>query len=1299
MLLHWPELDTRGVNSRRVDSAVTEGTEQKSPAHADGELPNAVADQQVVRGTRYEMLRKLGQGGAGAVYLVRDRETQEELALKKLLRVDDRSVSRIKREFRSIADLHHPNLIELYDLGRAEDGWFITMEYLQGLDLLSHFDSGRSARLTQDRMRSANDNAAEELAPGRVCGIFQQLASGIRALHRAGILHRDLKPNNVMVVGDHVKILDLGLVHEFGESAETMTHDGRLVGTPAYMAPEQVAEQQLGEASDWYAFGVMLYEVLSGCLPIEGKLAEMLRGKLERDPTPLQELAPEAPPRLTALCMGLLHRDPRQRPGYDEISSVLSEHMQLDTSVSSEFETATAELTQARSFADDLFGRSKERALLRQAFSDMQEGRFVIGHVRGPSGVGKSALVASFLGGLERQVSSVDDLEVVVLRGRCYEREAMPFKALDGLMDALVQYLERQSDVLVSHVLPSPVDELVRAFPGLERLNVVRRLKKHSGPRANAALERTRAEDALRELIKRVSAQLQLVIWIDDLQWGDMDSASILRGWFESPEPMPLLMLLSYRSEELATSPCLGYLAEHEASPSAIEYVIDLAPLEPDDVQALCQQRLGGLPFVHAPLIGRIVEEARGNPFFASQLITLAQARLAQGEADVGALSVESVVSQASALLPVGARRLLTVLAVAGRPMTPRDVFNAAGIRSDERSLLHALGSLRLTRMREAAGHKLLEVYHDRVREAVLTALTPLELERANRSLLDAVERSGRADPDWLHQLASGAGDRAAALRHGKLAAEHADAKMAFERAADLYRACLQLMEEDAPAEQRSALQLNLAAALGNASHGARAAQVYLEAAGRESSERSVELMRLAATHLLRTGHFQEGKALVDKVLAALKIDVPHTELGLYAAIGWERTRLALRGMNFTPRAMEEIPPELIAKGVTYASLSIELQAFDPLRAALFQARCLRIALDAGYPLYISGALCAQATMTCVSGSPRDGERAHALLDRAERLAGDDELARARLFAAKAVCSFLLGHPTETVGHATEAERIYRGAAAHDAIIAGEYYHRSAVAAVRIGALLVIGRTREMIVALRSEQQEARATGNRTANLHSTMPATIADVVENNVELTRERLQRERIALLKHSFGPLHLLNLVAEMWLACATGQLERARAICDEDWPRFKGSVIRHSAYLSLLAHAWHARFLLAEHVANGRPGDPTSLLQADLRALEKLPEHLSHQAVNALNARLAFLEGDRDRTVQLLQEQSALCTRLNLLGEAAGARLVLGRMLDGAEGRELSETAEHTLLELGMPPHLSTVALQFPELVRPR
>lgn len=1253
---------------------------------------------------RYDVERTLGQGSAGVVYQVVDRETGERLALKKLLRMDLKSVTRLKAEFRALADLHHPNLIKLYDLGHAGDAWYITMEHLSGSDILTYLrgyeDPLHTLRITAAVLDDAARNRSGELL-GKLATAFLQLARGIRALHRAGMLHRDLKPSNVMVAQERVVVLDFGLVREVGEHAVTVTAEDTIAGTPAYMAPEQVLNSVLSEATDWYAFGAMLYEALSGELPLQGKLYELLRYKLDRDPTPLAQLMPQLPEDVCNLCMALLARDPTARPSFDAISEVLAPlaaAVELSTQ-----ELAAEQLTPSRSPAQGkLVGRTRELAELARAHRESTLGRMMVVHVRGQSGAGKSALVEQFLEQLEQRAGAEPGQSAMVLRARCYEREAMPFKALDGLLESLVRHLLRLDELVVSHLLPMNIAELTRAFPVLERLPPVTRLLSQGPPaRGDSARERSRAERALRELLRRVAMHWSIVLWIDDLQWGDIDSVAIVKSWLETSESLPMLLVLSYRGDEHETNACLKLLTQRDVPRAAIESSLDIQPLSADDVEALCLDTFGAQAMDRTSVIERIIAEAQGSPFLARQLLTLAQARSVQGAMDVSALSIDGLVSQVTALLGEAERALLTVLAVAGRPVTLQIALRTASIRRAGRSQLHALTGLNLTRMRVVNGTRLLEVYHDRIREAVVAALTPAQRVETQRRLLAALEQWGQADADWLHVVATGAEDHAAALRYGLEAAEHAVRSLAFERAVTLFRECLTRMADAEPAAQGEVWK-RLGDALAASGSGSRAAAAYLEACQRAPAEARVELTRVAATHSIRSGLFAQGEVLVQEVLDAMHIHVPSSDAGLIAAIAWERLRLTLRGFSFEPRQLEQVDKHEMTLAVTYSSLSIDTQAYDPLRAALFQARALRVALAVGEPLQLSSALCVAATMRSVSSSASDHRYVQEVLDRAQALAealdNNSVLARARVLSARAMCAFLSGNPVDCLRLAGEADGLYAQLAQAGNEPAGEYYHRLAVNAGRIGALFQLGRLREAGVELNLALSEARATQSHTALLHLSMVLAVHEIATGQSERARTRLDSERAALPPQVFGPLHMLHMVAVVRVGSALGDYPWMTRILDEMWPRFERSIVRHSV-LALLAYAAHARFLLSRQVVEKRSESPTALVRSDLKAMANVAPKLWRTNGTRFVARAAHLEGQHERALAVAREHLEECEHRQYRDEVERARFLLGKLVGGSDGERLCTQALTGLADIGVQDPLDDVQGHFPEFWQTR
>ena len=258
------------------------------------------------RGTeRFRVLRRLGAGGMGVVYAAHDGVRDETVALKTLLRARPADVSRLKREFRSLSDVAHLNLVCLHELVVEPENCFFTMELVDGLSV-SEYVRGpvANAGTTSVEIQRAD--------PRLVRSVFRQLVAGLSALHGKGKLHRDIKPSNVMVSRDgRLVILDFGLMSD--ALPGTAFADDVMAGTPAYLAPEQHSGAGPSEASDWYAVGVTLYETLTGRRPFDGSWDELRQHKIHSDPPPPAGIEPAVPDDLNEICIGLLCRDPGQR--------------------------------------------------------------------------------------------------------------------------------------------------------------------------------------------------------------------------------------------------------------------------------------------------------------------------------------------------------------------------------------------------------------------------------------------------------------------------------------------------------------------------------------------------------------------------------------------------------------------------------------------------------------------------------------------------------------------------------------------------------------------------------------------------------------------------------------------------------------------------------------------------------------------------------------------------------------------------------------------------------------------------
>jgi serine/threonine-protein kinase len=246
---------------------------------------------------RYRIMRKLGAGGMADVYLAEDQELGRRVAIKILNgrhANDDQFIERFRREAKNAAALNHPNIVSIYDRGEAEDTYYIAMEYLDGRSL-KELIVGRGA---------APINVAVEYA--------RQILSALRFAHRHGIVHRDIKPHNVLVDGEgRVKVTDFGIARA---GTSQMTETGSIVGTAQYLSPEQARGGEVDPRSDLYSLGVVLYELLTGKTPFDGETpVEIAMKHLSNAPKPPSKLRPEIPPELDKVVLRALAKDPEDR--------------------------------------------------------------------------------------------------------------------------------------------------------------------------------------------------------------------------------------------------------------------------------------------------------------------------------------------------------------------------------------------------------------------------------------------------------------------------------------------------------------------------------------------------------------------------------------------------------------------------------------------------------------------------------------------------------------------------------------------------------------------------------------------------------------------------------------------------------------------------------------------------------------------------------------------------------------------------------------------------------------------------
>lgn len=860
---------------------------------------------------RFELRRQLGSGAFGDVYEAWDREHGTPVALKSLKSSNPDWIYRFKREFRIVGDLAHPNLVRLYELFVEEDRWYLTMELVQGLRLDDH--------LRRD--------------PAQLRSCFAQLALGILELHRAGCLHRDLKPSNALVEATgRAVLLDFGLaVHQ------RATRASALAGTPPYMAPELGLGQPPSEASDWYAFGVMLYEALAGELPFTGSEVEMLQRKLGDPPVPPSLLRPHVDPGLEALALQLLHKDPLDRPSS---AGVLAELVGADH--------AQLEVARRQAPQPPLVGRRDELARLEACLDASATGPVVCA-VRGVPGMGKTSLVTAFLERLrERRVQQCS--------GRCLELESVPFKGVDGAIDMLCNDLRRLPPDVVRRLVPADADALAQMFPMLKRVEAFA----HARPGQARSPHETRraASSALRELIRGLCAGERLVIFVDDLQWTSDDSVRLLLELMAPPAP-PLLLIVAHRHEDEGSSPLVERFLEGLAGHGVTPEIVELAPLDATSIDEWITTHAD-----RAVNSEEALRETGGHPYLLSRLLQHGSHGAAQP------LDLSAVLATELGQLDPDARRLLELVAIAGGPISQRTAFEAAGLRRDP-ATVDQLRRRRLIHGSTAIADAPLEAYHDRVREIALASLPAERRRELHRDVAAALETSGIAEPETLARHYREARDLTRAILWTRRAARHATASLAFARAVELYEEATLVATDDA---LRLDLFEELAEALVQCGRRNDAGVTCLEAAelARQlgDANRHAALCARAGEHFLLGGSLETGLDLLRGSLAAVGVSLPVSPAVAVAESFNVGGALATRGLEFRPRDAAEIDPRLLHRIDLQLGVARALTLTD-LRGPLMAARGLADALEAGEPQRVQRAL-AYFVINHVSRMPND---------------------------------------------------------------------------------------------------------------------------------------------------------------------------------------------------------------------------------------------------------------------------------------------------------------------------------------
>jgi tetratricopeptide (TPR) repeat protein len=728
--------------------------------------PNVPALGTVLR-DRYRLDSELGRGGMGTVYRATDLELQREVAVKVISATSQSSDARARlvREARAAAALNHPHIVTIHDVGESGGFPFLVMEFVSG------------PRLSQARPTDLS----------RVVAIAIQICAALGHAHDNRIIHRDLKPDNVLLSGtsdsSNVKLADLGLALPAYEAR--ISRAGIIVGTAAYMAPEQALGQNVDGRTDLYALGVLLYELTTGRLPFTGDDPLTIVSQHVHAPVvPPRVLRPDLPRALEAIIVRLLAKEPAQR-----FSSAAETRAALLDSLSDKDELTATDTAPTVAILDALsrgrlVGRNTELTEARELWQRAREGRGHAVLLSGEPGAGKTRLAR------EITIQAAVD-GAVVLSGGCYEYEAatpyLPF------VEAFRRWVrEEKNDDRMRESLGDAARQIAKLAPEIET---------RLGPFAErqelaAHEERLLFFDAVARVFSNIARRQSLLVYIDDLHWADRGTLWLLGHLLRQLRNERVLIVGAYRETELDRA--------HPLAKALVDWnrerlITRIALRRFNEVET--GDQLGALlgENVSGEFAIAVHKETEGNPFFVEEvlkaLIERGSVRREDGRwtrCDMDQLlipqSVKEAIGNRLDRVSQDCNEALRVSAILGKVFTFEEL--SAVSEQNEETLLDALDEATNAQLITAGSGESFSFTHDKIREVLYEELNPIRRRRLHRHVAEGLERSRDECACTVEKLAHHyiqAGDHARGLEYAKQAAAEAERVFAFDEAIAAY--------------------------------------------------------------------------------------------------------------------------------------------------------------------------------------------------------------------------------------------------------------------------------------------------------------------------------------------------------------------------------------------------------------------------------------------------------------------------------------------------------------------------------
>jgi ABC-type transport system substrate-binding protein len=688
---------------------------------------------------RYEVTRELGRGGMGVVYHGRDSLLNRDVAVKLIppALLSPEAEQRFQREAQVVAQMDHPAIVSIFDLGRHEGALFFVMPLVQGTNL-HQFRKRRSAL-------------------GDIVDIGIQIAEALEYSHGRGVVHRDVKPDNVMVSeeagGLRVRVMDFGLARVSTENR--LTKSGALMGTLAYLSPEQVLARDVDGRSDVYSLGVVLYECIAGTPPFQGDAQSVLYRIVHELPQSPRALGAEIDEELDAIVLGCLEKEPGRRPARagDVAEALRRYRSRLRDSDRGRALTGLT-LSIPRPVLSPFVGRAKESGELQRRLNAAVAGESQFVVVGGEPGIGKTRLLDE----LEKLAHA---RQIRVLHGRSVDRDRA--FAYQGFCEIIQEHFRGQDRASAPPAdLSDVAADLLALFPMLHEISEIRSASASSAgerPAAATPENKTQVFELLARAITRLAAGRPLVLFLEDLH-GAEATIEALSYVVTRLSATPTLIVGTYRTTEVDDRHPLTRVLDGFRGDRRFAQ-LTLGPFSPSEHRSYVETLVGG-PELSDRLVERLYDSTKGNLFFTKELVrSLLDAGgisrddsgqwSLSGEAEIAAdalpATIQEAVEKRIRRLPEELRELLSLASVLGKTFESRDLESLAKGTDVDDALDRLVQEGLLEEERESRGEQL-SFSSGVVRDMLYAGLSPRKRRSLHRRCGEALEArlGARAD-------------------------------------------------------------------------------------------------------------------------------------------------------------------------------------------------------------------------------------------------------------------------------------------------------------------------------------------------------------------------------------------------------------------------------------------------------------------------------------------------------------------------------------------------------------------------